>query len=76
MNLAIKCRKCGQWSSMTTQNINKALFSCKRCPHKGKLRDARLNWNYNLLNVSPAVDMSKLIQTLNEKEALKENSFI
>jgi late competence protein required for DNA uptake (superfamily II DNA/RNA helicase) len=69
MDLAIKCRKCGNWSATSTQNLSKAMFNCKSCSHKGKIRNWRNEWNYTFIQIPMNVNVAEFMQNLKKVSA-------
>lgn len=68
INLAIKCRKCGQWGHKRTQDVDSAIFQCFVCNTKGKLKDYKGNWNYNHHIIQESLFENELVAKLNQRD--------
>jgi len=68
IDIAVKCRGCGQWTHKRTNDVNKCMFKCFICTKAGKLKDWKGNWNYSVQTMSKDIDHAEVIGQLNIKQ--------
>lgn len=64
IELAAQCPKCGNWNGVTTSNLHKSTFMCKRCGCVRKVRNKK-GWNVTV-KFSEDQELSSLVAILNK----------